>query len=92
MPITFKEYRCKACGYTKKIDTNHYGECYSLGNYNRCPDCRPLPPDPKCPQAVIYPNTTWVCCEEPPPGEKVPEPWKHVRLGDVVEIIVEKAP
>jgi hypothetical protein len=87
MPITFKNYRCKACGFEKKIDTNHYGECYSLGNYNRCPKCGPLPPDPKCPAAVIYPTTTWVCVDPVPEGVKVPEPWRHAKLGDLVEIV-----
>lgn len=66
MAITFKQYACKACGHKKMIDTNHYGECYSLGNYNRCPDCRPLPPDKRNPQAVIYPTTVWVCQEKEP--------------------------
>ena len=87
MAITYKTYHCKACGFAKQIQTNHYGECYSLGNYNRCPDCRPLPPDPKRPQAVDYPVTVWVCDETPPAGEKVPEPWQMVKLGDVVKVI-----
>lgn len=63
MKIQAKEYACKACGHTKAIETNHYGQCYSLGNYNRCPDCRPLPPDPRHPQYVAYPITVWVCLE-----------------------------
>lgn len=71
-----KEYACKTCGHKKVIDTNHYGECYSFGNWNRCPKCIPsnLP-------------TVWVCTESPPDGMGVPEPWKIARLGDVATIV-----
>jgi DNA replicative helicase MCM subunit Mcm2 (Cdc46/Mcm family) len=64
--LSYKRYACKRCGHETEIQTNHYGECYSLGNYNRCPKCGPLPPDPKRPQAVDYPSTTWVCLDTPP--------------------------
>lgn len=67
--LSYKQYQCKACGHTEEIQTNHYGECYSFGNYNRCRHCKPLPPDPKRPQYVQYPITTWVCLESPN-GEK----------------------
>ncbi len=85
--ITFKAYRCAKCGHEKQIETNHYGECYSLGNYNRCPKCGPLPPDKKHPQWVQYPVTVWQCAEPVPEGGFVPEKWKLVRLGDIVEIV-----
>ncbi len=75
-----KHYQCKACGQSKEIGTNHWGECYSLGNYNRCPKCGPLPPDRRNPQAVIYPVTVWVCAETPPAGMGKPEPWQRVTI------------
>jgi hypothetical protein len=73
--VCYKPYKCKECGFKKQIQTNHHGECYSLGNYNVCPACPPF----KRP-------TTWVCCEKPPEGMGVPEPWKTVKLGDICTI------
>jgi len=73
--IRYKRYRCKACGFEKMIDTNHYGECYSLGRLNHCPKCPPMEP------------TVWVCCEEPPEGMGKPAPWRQVKLGDICEIV-----
>lgn len=70
-----KPYKCKECGYEKEIGTNHWGECYSFGNYNTCPNCPPWK----------RPNT-WVCLESPPEGIELPEPWKLVKLGDIVDI------
>lgn len=87
MAITFKNYHCKACGYAKKIDTNHFGECYSFGKYNRCPKCRPLPPDPKHPQFVNYPTTTWVCDEVVPKDGWVPKPWNEITAEELEEAI-----
>jgi hypothetical protein len=86
--MSYKHHQCKACGHSKEIQTNHWGECYSLGNYNRCPSCGPLPPNKRRPQAVQYPITTWVCQETPPEGYGKPEPWKQVTLGDVAEIVI----
>lgn len=55
-----KEYKCKRCGHTKKIETNHYEQCYSLGRYNACPSC---PPWAKYPEFGIVAGTTWECLE-----------------------------
>ena len=57
--ITFKKYECKRCGHVKEIDTNHFGECYSWGHYNTCPNC---PPWAKYPE--FGGSTTWVCLEK----------------------------
>jgi predicted RNA-binding Zn-ribbon protein involved in translation (DUF1610 family) len=37
--MSLKPYKCTKCGHEKEIDTNHYGECYSLGKYNSCESC-----------------------------------------------------
>ena len=62
--ISVKLYACKECGYEKKASTNHYGEFYSYGNWEVCPNCPPYK----------RPNT-WVCQEPAPEGMGVPEPW-----------------
>jgi len=80
-PIKFKKYKCSKCGFVKEIDTNHYGECYSWGHSNTCPNC---PPYAKYPE--YGGSTTWKCMEKPPKPENVPEPWKKVKLGDIAEI------
>jgi hypothetical protein len=67
--ISYKKYACKQCGHEKLIDTNHYGECYSWGNFNLCPKCPPYK----------RPNT-WVCQEAPPEGMGIPDPWKTVEI------------
>ena len=75
--ITYKKYACKDCGYITDIDTNHWGECYSLGGYNQCPKCpRYLPPDQKwndeCGHDVlILKPTAWVCQEVQPTPKSV---------------------
>lgn len=71
---TVKLYKCKVCGFSKSIGTNHWGECYSLGSYNHCPQCPPIT------------ATVWVCEEKPPKGYGKPEPWRMVKLGDLVKI------
>lgn len=73
--IRSKKYHCAECGYEKEIQTNHYGQCYSLGNYDCCPQCPPYK----------RPNT-WVCQENPPEHMDLPEPWTIVGLGDVATI------
>jgi len=78
--IKFKKYKCKKCGFEKEIDTNHYGECYSWGRVNCCPEC---PPYAKYPE--FGGSTTWICMEDPPDGEKIPENWKWAKLGDILE-------
>jgi hypothetical protein len=67
--VSYKPYKCKACGHEKEIQTNHYGECYSWGNYNTCPSCAPYK----------RPNT-WVFNGELPNNEQVPESWTKVSL------------
>lgn len=78
-PITakysVKKYKCQECGHEKEIGTNHWGECYSFGNYNTCPTCPPYK----------RPNT-WICCEKPPKGYGKPKPWKKVKLSDIATV------
>lgn len=78
---SYKDFKCRHCGHVKKIGTNHWGECYSLGNYNSCPAC-----GWKRPMDV----TIWDCIEPIPEGYTKPEPWKIVKLGDICEIIERK--
>ena len=71
-----KKYRCKRCGHERMIGTNHYGECYGHLGMNRCPGCglkHPMECD------------VFECMETPPAGEKIPEPWRIVKLGDVIK-------
>lgn len=72
--IRGKRYRCKECGHEKEIDTNHYGECYSWGGHNTCPQCPPYK----------RPNT-WVCMETPPEGMERPPKWTKavIEVGSV---------
>lgn len=58
--MTYKNYQCSKCGYVMKIDTNHYGECYSWGHYNCCPKC---PPHAKYPE--YGGQTVWKCIDNP---------------------------
>ncbi len=77
--LSRKPYKCKECGHEKQIQTNHWGECYSLGNYNTCPVCPPF----KRP-------TVWICQEPLPENMGVPEPWKTVGLGQIATIIEDE--
>ncbi len=64
MKITSKTYKCKVCGHKVEQETNHYGETYSLGNYNQCEKCpryKPLPKNWDKDYDLLIPNTTtWV--------------------------------
>jgi hypothetical protein len=73
--ITRKRYRCSKCGHLKKIKTNHYGQTYSCGNLNCCPECPPY----KRP-------TVWVCTEKLPEGWKRPPSWKQVHLSEICDV------
>jgi len=76
-----KLYACKGCGYTKQIDTNHYGECYGVMGYNECPKCTyPL-------LNARYHPTVWVCQDPAPQGERIPKPWRTVKLGQIAKIV-----
>lgn len=77
-----KRYQCKQCGREKMISTNHYGECYSLGDYNACPNYHLMPPNPKHPQAIVRKVTIWICLETPPSEEiEYQEQLKEQREG-----------
>jgi len=54
MEITEKRYECTRCGYVGKQNTNHYGETWSWGHHNTCPNC---PPWAKYPE--FGGQTTW---------------------------------
>lgn len=70
-----KKYRCKSCGFESMIGTNHWGECYP-----RCVKCGWKHP--------IETGQVHECLEQPPEGFSKPEPWKHVKLGDIAIIQV----
>jgi len=70
--MSYKRYKCKCCGYEKKIQTNHWGECYSFCNDNICPKCPPF----------ARPNT-WICQEIPPEGVGITESWSQFTPDDV---------
>ncbi len=59
--ITAKRYKCSECGCEVMQDTNHYGQTYSWGRVNVCPQC---PPYKKYPEYGGI--TIWICQEQPP--------------------------
>lgn len=71
-----KLYRCRECGHEQMQGTNHWGECYSWGNCNKCPAC-----GWKHPMDV----TIWDCVETAPNGYSKPLPWKIVKLSEILE-------
>jgi len=71
----YKHYKCKDCGYDKEIDTNHYGECYSIANYNTCPSCQPTVHD------KYHKSVTWVFAGELPKDAWIPEPWQKITIS-----------
>lgn len=75
--ISAKPYKCSHCGHKTTQSTNHYGQTYSFGNYNKCPNC-----GWKRPMEI----TVWEYDGVMPEGEKVPEPWKIVKLGNICDI------
>lgn len=59
--VSPKLYCCKRCGHLEMITTNHYGQCWSAGQFNVCPTC---PPWAKYPE--FGGSTVWECVDEPP--------------------------
>jgi len=59
--VSLKRYACKRCKHEAKQETNHYGETYSWGRYNTCPNC---PPWAK--YAEFGGSTVWECLEKEP--------------------------
>ena len=78
--VTTKRYRCAHCSAEHDVATNHYGEVYS-----RCPNSSCLSRRPSC--NSTYQPPRHVCLDELPQGMGRPEPWKVVKLGDVLEIV-----
>ncbi len=70
--MSLKHYSCNSCGYDKEIDTNHFGQCYSLGDYNMCPNCGAQP-------------TVWECKADIPPGTVIPPDWKLIKFEDIID-------
>jgi len=62
MKASWKLYKCKKCGHEKRIQTDHYGECYGYMDSNMCHICG----------SEEQQNCTWLCQEKPPEGEKIP--------------------
>jgi DNA-directed RNA polymerase subunit RPC12/RpoP len=56
--VSYKLYKCRRCGFEKKIKTNHFGSVWSFGRYNTCPEC---PPFAKYPE---YGGQTYWDCQE----------------------------
>lgn len=69
---SIKPYECTRCGHKSQIGTNHWGE-----TYGPCSNCH-----------WKYPmmGSTHKCLEPVPEGYGVPEPWKWMKLGDIVDI------
>lgn len=77
--ISVKPFHCeKHPDVIKNQSTNHYGQTYSFGNYNKCPKCTPME------------ITVWICNLSCPEGMSKPENWKTVKLGDIYEIVTGK--
>lgn len=55
-----KRYRCARCGHISKQTTNHYGNTWSWGHVNTCPEC---PPWAKYPE--FGGRTLWMCLDKP---------------------------
>lgn len=68
--LTLKRYRCSKCGHLRTATTNHYGNTWSWGRVNTCPQC---PPHAKYPE--FGGSTLWECIEPIPDGAWVPETW-----------------
>lgn len=55
-----KRYKCRRCGHVVTQTTNHYGDTWSFGNWNCCPNC---PPWAKYPE--FGGQTVWECIDVP---------------------------
>jgi hypothetical protein len=75
--VTLKRYRCTGCGHESVHSTNHFGEFY-----DRCLKCSR--------KTSTDPIKVHECLEPLPEGWQKPEPWKKVKLGDVVEFVPDK--
>ena len=75
-PISYKDYECSNCWHVKKIDTNHYGECYSFWRSNACPKCPPYKQYPE----FWWSPIVWKCLEKAPSPENVPSKWKQTTI------------
>lgn len=72
-----KRYQCTACGHISYMGTNHYGDIY--------PRCR------KCGwKRPMEMGQVHKCLEPVPENMDVPEPWKQIKLGDVIQFTKEK--
>lgn len=71
--ITAKRYRCTRCGAESTESTNHYGDFYPMR-----PRC--------CGWKHPLEAATFECLEPLPEGWARPEPWRKVRLGDLVKV------
>ena len=69
-----KMYKCRRCGHEELHGTNHWGAIYPFS----CKGC-----SWKHPMAR---QVTMDCLEPVPEGYDIPEEWKTVTLGDIVEI------
>lgn len=67
--ISSKRYACAECGHVVEQSTNHYGQTYSWGRVNVCPNCPPWK----------RPNT-WNCLEPLPEGMERPENWTKTTI------------
>jgi DNA-directed RNA polymerase subunit RPC12/RpoP len=72
-----KNYECTECGHQSRQGTNHYGQIYI-----KCSKCGWKKP-------MVF-QMVHKCLDPLPEGMGIPEPWKSVKLGDVVEIVTLK--
>lgn len=70
--VSWKCYKCRECGHEQSHSTNHYGAIYV-----RCNSCSWKSP--------MSPTKVFDCQDPLPEGWGIPEEWKMVRLGDVLE-------
>ena len=70
--VTTKTYKCNHCGHITKTSTNHYGDIYI-----RCTKCAW-----KRPMEI---SGHFTCMDPLPEGWGTPEPWRTVKLGDILK-------
>lgn len=58
--LSYKLYKCKECGHTTSMQTNHFGNTWSAGKMNTCEKC---PPHKKYPE--YDGQTIWECVYKP---------------------------
>jgi DNA-directed RNA polymerase subunit RPC12/RpoP len=74
---SIKPYECLRCGHEFETGTNHWGNIYNI----KCTGCSWK----YGPGHSESPFVECKCNEEMPEGFEKPEPWKTVKLGDLIK-------